>query len=138
MWHPNGSSQQLLFCVYSTWDILCHDTTTWYFPVNWFDTASNKNKNFRPRIHRILARRSIETLKVSRYWKTWGIRNQNLVSFCPQATKQTINCWCGDDYEEFFSYLICHCLSQKLVLMALEKSGTHNQVKEFFEPQFMF
>ena len=49
-----------------------------------------------------------------------------------------INCWCGDDFEEFFSYLICHCLSQKLVLMALEKSGTHNQVKEFLEPQFMF
>ena len=50
-----------------------------------------------------------------------------------------INCWRGDDFENFFIYLICHCLSKKLVLMALEKSvSTHNQVKEFLEPQFMF
>ena len=47
-----------------------------------------------------------------------------------------INCWCGDDFEDFFSYLICHCLSQKLVLMALEKSGTHKEIKVYVKSQF--
>ena len=47
-----------------------------------------------------------------------------------------INCWCGDDFEDFFSYLICHCLSQKLVRMALEKSGTHKEVKVNMKSQF--
>ena len=36
----------------------------------------------------------------------------------------------------FQFYLICHCLSQKLVLMALEKSGTHKEIKVYVKSQF--